>query len=103
MFEAFAVHFNLISERSTMQSVNFAHLDGRYKDTPPQLVGMYPLGQEGLLEAPYRRYFETRHLKKIVRFHERMNILELGSGNGRWAVSLAPLVYHSRITSRMRR
>lgn len=75
-----------------MDKVNFADLDGRYQNTPAQLVGMYPLGGGGLVEAPYRHYFELQHLSKIVRFHHAMNVLELGSGNGRWAVSLAPLV-----------
>jgi SAM-dependent methyltransferase len=77
-----------------MAAINFADLDGRYKNTPPQLIGMYPLGGGGLVEAPYRHYFECRHLERIIHFGKQMNILELGSGSGRWAVSLAPLVNH---------
>jgi SAM-dependent methyltransferase len=77
---------------------NFADLDARYDNdaggTPRQLVGMYPLGGGGIVEASYRHYFELRHLKKIVAFSGNMNVLELGCGNGRWAVSLAPIVKH---------
>jgi 2-polyprenyl-3-methyl-5-hydroxy-6-metoxy-1,4-benzoquinol methylase len=64
------------------------------KETPPQLVGMTPLGGGGVFEAPYRHYFEFRHLKRIVAFRKSMNVVELGSGNGRWATSIAPLVGH---------
>ncbi len=77
-----------------MGNINFADLDSGYQATPPQLVGMYPLGGGGLIEAPYRHYFELRHLIKIIKFSNKMNILELGCGNGRWAVSLAPRVAH---------
>lgn len=60
--------------------------------TPKDLMGCYPMGGGGLLEAPYRHYFEVKHLRKIIHFHKHMNVLELGCGNGRWAVSIAPLV-----------
>lgn len=77
-----------------MRNINFADLDKGYQDTPPQLIGMYPLGGGGLIEAPYRHYFELRHLTKIINFNKKMSMLELGCGNGRWAVSLAPRVAH---------
>ena len=63
-------------------------------DTPRQLVGVYPMGRGGLLEIPYRHYFEVKHLKQKVHFDQTMNVLELGCGNGRWALSLAPIVKH---------
>ena len=44
------------------------------------------------METDYRTYFEAKHLKKIVPFDRNMSLLELGSGNGRWAPILAPLV-----------
>jgi SAM-dependent methyltransferase len=75
-----------------MEDLNFADLDARLKETPPELVGMYPLGGGGLLEAPYRHYFESRHFRTMVRMTKSMHVLELGSGNGRWALALAPLV-----------
>jgi 2-polyprenyl-3-methyl-5-hydroxy-6-metoxy-1,4-benzoquinol methylase len=79
-----------------MTDINFMDLDSSYSNlpggTPKELMGMYPLGGGGLIEAPYRHFFECRHLKKIVQFKPNMQILELGSGNGRWALSLAPLV-----------
>jgi len=75
-----------------MENLNFADLDGSLKETPPELVGMYPLGGGGLVEAPYRHYFESRHFKKIVRLAKHMRVLELGSGNGRWALTLGPSV-----------
>jgi SAM-dependent methyltransferase len=77
-----------------MKRVNFAYLTRSYATTPPQLVGMYPLGGGALLEAPYRHYFEVRHFKKLVALTKDMNVLELGSGNGRWVNALAPLVKH---------
>ena len=64
------------------------------KEMPPQLVGMTPLGGGDVFEAPYRHFFEFKHLKRIIPFGHNMNVLELGSGNGRWATSIAPLVKH---------
>ncbi|QPK63430.1 class I SAM-dependent methyltransferase [Methylomonas sp. LL1] len=61
---------------------------------PKELYGCYPMGGGGLLEAPYRHFFEVKHLQRIIPLNKDMNILELGCGNGRWAVSLAPLVNH---------
>jgi SAM-dependent methyltransferase len=58
----------------------------------PQFLGVTALGQGGLSEVLYRQYEEVRHLKKIVAFDRHKSVLELGSGNGRWAFSLAPLV-----------
>lgn len=61
---------------------------------PPELIGCTPLGGGGMIESPYRYYFETRHFKKRVKLDRSMNVLELGCGNGRWTVALAPLVKH---------
>jgi SAM-dependent methyltransferase len=58
----------------------------------PQLLGVTALGEGGLSEVLYRQYEEVRHLRKIVGFDRHKSVLELGSGNGRWAFSLAPLV-----------
>jgi SAM-dependent methyltransferase len=58
----------------------------------PQLLGVTALGDGGLSEVLYRQYEEVRHLRKIVTFDRRKSVLELGSGNGRWAFALAPLV-----------
>ncbi len=44
------------------------------------------------LEADYRTYFEWKHLRRIVSFDRNMSLLEMGSGDGRWAVILAPLI-----------
>jgi len=52
------------------------------------------MGGGGLEEILYRGYFEAQHLKRIARFKHTMNVLELGCGNGRWALTLAPLVKH---------
>jgi len=44
------------------------------------------------LETDYRTHFEWRHLKKIVPLDSKTSLLEMGSGDGRWAVILAPLI-----------
>lgn len=62
------------------------------KDVPPPLIGVHGMGGGGLVEVWYRHYFEFRHLKKICRFRKDMKVLELGCGNGRWALSIAPKV-----------
>lgn len=62
------------------------------ENIPRQLIGVYPMGGGGLLEVPYRHYFEVKHLKQKVCFDNTMRVLELGCGNGRWILSLAPLV-----------
>jgi ubiquinone/menaquinone biosynthesis C-methylase UbiE len=59
---------------------------------PPSLIGVYGMGGGGLIEVWYRHYFEFRHLQRICRFRKDMQVLELGCGNGRWALSIAPLV-----------
>jgi SAM-dependent methyltransferase len=59
---------------------------------PPPLIGVHGMGGGGLIEVWYRHYFEFRHLKKICCFRKDMQVLELGCGNGRWALSIAPLV-----------
>lgn len=61
-------------------------------DIPPELIGSAALGGGGRLEARYRHYFELRHFLKIVPLKRTMNVLELGSGNGRWGIALAPRV-----------
>ena len=53
-------------------------------------VGGLGGGEE--LESDYRAYFELKHLKNIVPFDPKNSLLELGSGKGRWALVLAPLV-----------
>jgi hypothetical protein len=72
--------------------------DKQYEDDygayPPELVGVHPMGGGGLVEYPYRHYFELQHVNRIVRFTRDMNVLEIGSGNGRWVVSVAPFVKH---------
>ncbi|MBF0117640.1 MAG: class I SAM-dependent methyltransferase [Desulfobacterales bacterium] len=60
--------------------------------TNNHFLNIYGMGGGGEIEAPYRQYFELRHLKKIVKFKKNMKILDLGVGNGRWAISIAPLV-----------
>jgi 2-polyprenyl-3-methyl-5-hydroxy-6-metoxy-1,4-benzoquinol methylase len=81
-----------------METKSFVELDPRYRNSsssyPHQLIGIYPLGNGGLLEVAYRHYFEFQHLKSLVSLNSTINILELGSGNGRWALSIAPLVKH---------
>lgn len=57
---------------------------------PPALV--YGLGGGGEIEIPYRHFFELKHLQRVVKFNEHMNVLELGCGSGRWAISIAPKV-----------
>ncbi|HXE95478.1 MAG TPA: class I SAM-dependent methyltransferase [Dongiaceae bacterium] len=59
---------------------------------PPEIVGVYGMGGGGACEAPYRHFFEFRHLERIVSLHRDMTVLELGCGNGRWAFSFAPHV-----------
>lgn len=73
-----------------MASQNFADLDPRYAQTPPELVGVWPLGGGGIIEAPYRHHFELREFLRTITLDRSMHFLELGSGNGRWALSLAP-------------
>ncbi|MGO8823214.1 MAG: class I SAM-dependent methyltransferase [Desulfomonilaceae bacterium] len=68
--------------------------ENRPEGYPWQLVGVHPMGGGGLVEYPYRCYFELKHLRQIVPLTKNMNVLELGCGNGRWIKSLAPLVKH---------
>ncbi len=75
-----------------MKTINFAYLTGRYDTTPPEFVGMYPLGGGGIFEAAYRHYFEWHTLKRLLPLAKSQVLLELGSGNGRWASSFSPLV-----------
>ena len=57
-----------------------------------ELMGVSGIGGCGLTEVLYRHFEELRHLRKIVAFDRQKTVLELGSGNGRWAISIAPLV-----------
>jgi SAM-dependent methyltransferase len=56
------------------------------------LLGVSPMGGGGVLEVLYRHHFELRTLRRLVRLDAATDVLELGSGNARWVVSLAPLV-----------
>ena len=58
----------------------------------PERLGVIAFGDGGLAEVEYRRYEEVRHLQRIVPLDRAKAVLELGAGNGRWAVALAPLV-----------
>jgi SAM-dependent methyltransferase len=58
----------------------------------PPLIGVHGMGGGGLIEVWYRHYFEFRHLRNICNFRKDMKVLELGCGNGRWALSIAPQV-----------
>jgi len=60
----------------------------------PELMGVAGIGGCGLTEVLYRHFEEVRHLRSIVAFDRQKTVLELGSGNGRWVISLAPLVGH---------
>jgi SAM-dependent methyltransferase len=64
----------------------------RMQGVPPPLIGVHGMGGGGLIEVWYRHYFEFRHLQRICRFRKDMKVLELGCGNGRWALSIAPQV-----------
>lgn len=75
-----------------MSGRNFADLDQRYPKTPPELVGVWPLGGGGIVEAPYRHHFELQTFLRHIPLDGNHSLLELGSGNGRWALSLAPRV-----------
>jgi len=58
----------------------------------PELFGVSPMGGAGVLEARYRHHCELARLRRIVGFGAGDDVLELGSGNARWALSLAPRV-----------
>jgi hypothetical protein len=58
----------------------------------PRLFGTHAMGNGGVLEIYYRHYFELRHFRHLVHPNRNTNVLELGSGNGRWMTSLAPHV-----------
>jgi SAM-dependent methyltransferase len=60
----------------------------------PELMGVAGIGGCGFSEVLYRHYEEVRNFRKIVSLNNKMTVLELGAGAGRWAVSLAPLVKH---------
>ncbi len=62
------------------------------RDALPELFGVADIGGSGLTEVLYRHHEELRHLRRIVAFGPRQTVLEIGSGNGRWAISLAPSV-----------
>lgn len=58
----------------------------------PELCGVAGIGGAGHVEVLYRHHEELRHLKNMVGFDRSMDVLEIGAGNGRWALSLAPCV-----------
>lgn len=60
----------------------------------PEQAGCPPIGDCGLVESLYRHFEESRNLRKLVAFEKRHKVLELGCGNGRWTLALAPLVNH---------
>jgi len=61
---------------------------------PPALFGVHPMGGGGALEVFYRHYHEVRHFRSSVPLTAATRFLELGCGNGRWILSLAPHVGH---------
>src|SRR5215831_10565692 len=62
------------------------------QNTAPALMGVATYGAGGLLEAAYRHSEELNRFEKMARPTKASRVLELGSGNGRWIVSLAPRV-----------
>jgi SAM-dependent methyltransferase len=70
----------------------------RYWNQPPgdclEAWGVAAFAGCGLTEILYREYEESRHLRHIVGFDKSKSVLELGSGNGRWILALAPYVGH---------
>jgi len=54
-----------------------------------ELGGVYPIGQGGYFEIIYRHFWEVKNLKSLIKLKKTDNFLELGCGNGRWAVALA--------------
>lgn len=63
-----------------------------YSERIDSCFGVYPMGGGGEFEVYYRHYFELRNFLKHVSVSPESNLLELGCGVGRWALSLAPLV-----------
>ena len=57
----------------------------------PSLAGVYGMGSGEEFEIPYRHFWEVKHLLSIIKFDKNMNVLEIGSGNGRWAMEIGPL------------
>lgn len=57
-----------------------------------ETFGVTAIGNCGVTEVLYRHHEEVRHLRRIVEFDKTKRVLELGCGNGRWVVALAPLV-----------
>ncbi len=58
----------------------------------PELLGVPAVGGGGPIEVLYRQYEELRHFRRIVPIDKSKLLLELGCGNGRWAIALAPLL-----------
>ncbi len=61
-------------------------------ETDPHLVGVYPMGGGGKMEVFYRHFFEFLNFQKMVTLTNQSEVLEIGCGNGRWAISIAPKV-----------
>ncbi len=55
-------------------------------------TGVYPMGNGGFYEIMYRHFWELKHLKSKIDLNKSKCFLELGCGNGRWALSLATKV-----------
>ena len=56
-------------------------------------MGLITCGNGGGVEAHYRHAEELRTFCNLVKITPETDILELGCGNGRWIVSLAPKVH----------
>jgi SAM-dependent methyltransferase len=81
-----------MADRSVLEVAHAYYNATDQQVLPPELVGCLPLGGGGVVEALYRAHAEERHLRRIVRLDRSMNVVELGCGNGRWALAIAPRV-----------
>jgi len=70
------------------------HYWSHQKAGSPELFGVADIGGGGVTEVLYRHHEELRRLRRIISIDKEKSVLELGCGNGRWVVSLAPLVKH---------
>lgn len=57
-----------------------------------KVFGVGIFGDGGDFEIGYRHYLEVQHIKSIIQLNKNISVLELGCGNGRFALSIAPLV-----------
>jgi choline kinase/SAM-dependent methyltransferase len=66
----------------------------KYFDSSPEEashIDIAALGTGESIEIPYRHYWEFNNFKKLLPPSLPLNILELGCGAGRWALSLLPM------------